>query len=50
VEVASAAERVPPDDDRREPLREALVTIQRVGQPGDDGRIAQPGASNANGR
>jgi hypothetical protein len=31
-------------------LGEALVTIERIGQPGDDGRIARPGASDANRR
>jgi hypothetical protein len=47
--VAPAAERVPPDAGRREPLREALVAVERVGQPGDDGGIARPGAPDPNG-
>jgi hypothetical protein len=45
-----ATEGVAPDDGRREPLRETLVTVERVGQPGDDGRIARPGAANTNSR
>jgi hypothetical protein len=42
-----AAERVAPDDGRREPLGKMLVAVERVGQPGDDGRIARPGAPDA---
>jgi hypothetical protein len=47
AEAAAAAEGVAPDDGRREPLREMLVAVERVGQPGDDGRIARPGAPDA---
>jgi hypothetical protein len=34
----------------RDALRKAFVAIERVGQPGDDRRIARPGASNPNRR
>jgi hypothetical protein len=42
-----AAESVAPDDGRREALREMLVTVEGVGEPGDDPRIPRPRPSNA---
>jgi hypothetical protein len=47
--MAAAAEGVAAHDGRREVLRQVLVTVERVGQPGDDRGIARPGAADANG-
>jgi hypothetical protein len=47
AEAGVAAEGVPPNDGRREPLREMLVTVEGVGEPGDDPCLAWPRPSNA---
>jgi hypothetical protein len=43
--VTPAAEGITPDDGRGEVLTQALVAVERVGQPGDGRGIARPGAA-----
>jgi hypothetical protein len=47
--VGPPAEGVTTDDGRGEVLGEAFVAIEGVGQPGDGGCIARPGAPDADG-
>jgi hypothetical protein len=50
AEPRAGPERIAADDGRREALGQALVAVERVGQPGDDGGMRPAGTSDADGR